>query len=396
MIKSITLKNWKSFGEATLYVDPLTVLIGTNASGKSNFLDALVFLREFILGDSVDKALQGDDSYDAGVRGGKDLVIKKGESKTYLSIIFQAKDEEDFFFEFKYDLEIGKGSSGEYEALKESLYQLHGGVASHLFTFKDVPRSFTELEISSWAKDAGKSQEEERAIWLARNELTMNFDYLQFLDPIPQNMRSYSKVSRFLKSDGSNIAGYLANGQEHLVSVAEELSKAIKNLPESEIRKVWSERVGLLKSDAMLYCEEQWPGESEPVLIDAGSLSDGTLRIIAILTAILAAEEGSTLVIEEIDNGLHPSRANLLVDLLHKYSAEREVDIICTTHNPALLDAFGLEMLPYISLVYRDAKDGSSKIRALNEIEHFERIVTKGTLGDLITQGRFEAALKPS
>ncbi|MFK8163712.1 MAG: AAA family ATPase, partial [Lewinella sp.] len=44
MIKSITLKNWKSFGEATLYVDPLTVLIGTNASGKSNFLDALVFL----------------------------------------------------------------------------------------------------------------------------------------------------------------------------------------------------------------------------------------------------------------------------------------------------------------------------------------------------------------
>ncbi|MEM9929306.1 MAG: AAA family ATPase, partial [Bacteroidota bacterium] len=47
MIKSVTLTNWKSFGEgATLFVDPLTIIIGANASWKSNLLDALVFLRE--------------------------------------------------------------------------------------------------------------------------------------------------------------------------------------------------------------------------------------------------------------------------------------------------------------------------------------------------------------
>lgn len=36
--KQITFENWKSFRHATLYIDPLTVLIGTNASGKSNAL----------------------------------------------------------------------------------------------------------------------------------------------------------------------------------------------------------------------------------------------------------------------------------------------------------------------------------------------------------------------
>ena len=48
MIKELSLKNWKSFTEATLYIDPLTVLIGSNASGKSNALDALLFLLSLI------------------------------------------------------------------------------------------------------------------------------------------------------------------------------------------------------------------------------------------------------------------------------------------------------------------------------------------------------------
>lgn len=44
MIKEIHLQNWKSFEKSTLYIDPLTFIIGTNASGKSNILDALYFL----------------------------------------------------------------------------------------------------------------------------------------------------------------------------------------------------------------------------------------------------------------------------------------------------------------------------------------------------------------
>ena len=44
MITKIALENWKSFRRAKLFLDPLTVLIGTNASGKSNAIDALDFL----------------------------------------------------------------------------------------------------------------------------------------------------------------------------------------------------------------------------------------------------------------------------------------------------------------------------------------------------------------
>ncbi|KAI4447860.1 hypothetical protein C823_002379 [Eubacterium plexicaudatum ASF492] len=44
MIKKLRLKNWKSFDDSVLYIDPLTILIGMNASGKSNVIDALIFI----------------------------------------------------------------------------------------------------------------------------------------------------------------------------------------------------------------------------------------------------------------------------------------------------------------------------------------------------------------
>lgn len=44
MIRELSLKKGESFTKATLYIDLLTELIGSNASGKSNALDALLFL----------------------------------------------------------------------------------------------------------------------------------------------------------------------------------------------------------------------------------------------------------------------------------------------------------------------------------------------------------------
>ncbi len=43
MLKELRPDHWKSFEKATLYIDPLTIIIGTNASGKSSTLDALLF-----------------------------------------------------------------------------------------------------------------------------------------------------------------------------------------------------------------------------------------------------------------------------------------------------------------------------------------------------------------
>ena len=71
MITSLRLQNWKSFKDSTIYIDPLTFLIGTNASGKSNVLDAFLFLHLLMKGQTLEDAANA-------IRGGSDWIIRQG------------------------------------------------------------------------------------------------------------------------------------------------------------------------------------------------------------------------------------------------------------------------------------------------------------------------------
>jgi len=53
MIEELKLRNWRRFKDTTLYIDPMTIVIGVNASGKSNILDALLFLQRFASGVGI-------------------------------------------------------------------------------------------------------------------------------------------------------------------------------------------------------------------------------------------------------------------------------------------------------------------------------------------------------
>lgn len=84
MITKIRLQNWKSFKDSTIYIDSLGILIGTNASGKSNVLDAFAFLRAVGEGKSLLDAIQT-------VRGGEDWIIRRGED--FAQIMIDSADE---------------------------------------------------------------------------------------------------------------------------------------------------------------------------------------------------------------------------------------------------------------------------------------------------------------
>lgn len=124
-------------------------------------------------------------------------------------------------------------------------------------------------------------------------------------------------------------------------------------------------------------------------------MSDGSLRFLAILTALLTRPKGSLLIVEEVDNGLHPSRAQLLLRMLKEVGGEREVDVVVTTHNPALLDAMGTEMVPFISVAHRDPATGDSLLTLLEDIADLPKLLAQGTVGRLSSRGLIEASLNP-
>ena len=84
----MTLENWKNFESATLYIEPLTILIGTNAAGKSNILDAFMFLQRIASGLSIQVSIEGTTTIEP-LRGGLSWVVKKPLSEFSIQLVFE-------------------------------------------------------------------------------------------------------------------------------------------------------------------------------------------------------------------------------------------------------------------------------------------------------------------
>lgn len=409
MLKKLILENWKSFRYAELPIDPLTVLIGTNASGKSNVVEALEFLQRIVRGTDIEAALTGDKTF-TSIRGGVEWAALKNETQFTLKALVNSEDDKtDYLYIIKIQTQPVVRVIEEY--IEHQEYRDNIKNYSSNFYIKSLNLStknglkevsgmipIEELDIEKISKI---SEEEFQSILKKRFKLknavkTFVIDALEsifILNPIPSKMRDYSRLSDILESDASNIAGVLAAlPDEQKAEIEATISTYIKDLPEGDIQRIWAEKVGRFGTDAMLYCEEQWkPGHITE--IDARSMSDGTLRFLAIITALLTRPENSQLVIEEIDNGLHPSRAQLLVIMLREIGAKRNIDILITTHNPALLDALGPEIVPFVVVAHRDSETGESQLTVVEDIENFPKLFASASLGKLTTTGAIERSL---
>ncbi len=98
--------------------------------------------------------------------------------------------------------------------------------------------------------------------------------------------------------------------------------------------------------------------------------------------------------VEEIDNGVHPSRAEKLLLDIQTIARERDLQVLLTTHNPALLDALPLEAVPDTVACYRDPKEGDSRLIRLEDLESYPELVAQGPLGSLVTRGVLDRFLK--
>ncbi len=400
MIKQLSLTNWKSISHAQLYVDPLTFIIGTNAAGKSNIIDAMAFL------NLIAQSKRLSDFSEKEIRGGIEGVIRRGETQCTLKIILLiGKDE--YTYEITFGLE-GK----ELLVCGESLIVKTSTGKENVLFYTDAVETTTNQITARFQKDKKgprKGLDVRRDISILSQVATLNvlksikdradavcgaLLSIFVLDPKPEKMRDYTPLADRLASDGSNIAGVIAGmSEEGKEQFETELTNYVRPLPERDLIRIWAEPVGLFKTDAMLYCEEEWVPGSKAVF-DARYMSDGTLRFVAIVSALLTMPEGSTIVVEEIDNGLHPSRTGELVIALKEIGEKRNIDIICTTHNPVLIDALGPHMLPFISYVTRSTETGASEIKLLEEVPHLLKLLSNYTPGGIMTNGLLSPRLK--
>lgn len=417
MLKAFTLKTFKSYQEARLPLGPLTVLIGANASGKSNAIEGLRLLSWLAQGQklsSIQYAVQGSERV---VRGRVDDLGHVGSLRFGIGAETSLPDWN------RLELEISLRDDGLHVSMESitspstnvPLYLLdqpsegrssdagvaynnfaRGGKKPHV-TCSDQAAIFTQLD--SPASFSAEHKESRRVIPKVVRQYQAWLSNILFLDPVPAKMRDYSFPSdRRLMGDGTNLSSvlYALWGTDAAASdapVKEQrgaILEFIQSLPEQDIGTL--SFLNGPRGEVMVELVETFGGEERRY--DASLLSDGTLRVLSIAAATLSAAEGSLVVIEEIDNGVHPSRARHLLEQIQAIAQRRSLRVLLSTHNPAMLDALPDSAVPDVVFCYRDPLNGSSCLVRLEDVPDYPELIAQGTLGHLMTSGTLERFVK--
>lgn len=420
MIQSFTIENFKSYKKAELKLAPLTVMVGANASGKSNALEAIRFLSWMAQGQKLSSLQFEVNQNNAAIRGQiRDIFFRGQNDFTVGCTMHDQALPHKWILQMNLDLRLGK----EIHISRESMYIDSGEMLYE--TTKPTVDLATDISVAwnNFARGGKKPQvicSDQLAIFTQMSaDGKINPSYkksniligqrsryteallsrILFLDPSPQSMRDYSFTSDTnLKGNGSNLSAVLYNlvnqKEDNLISQEgsqkSEILNFIKSLPEQDISDL-----GFLegpRGEVMVTLTETFGNEKRKM--DAGVLSDGTLRILAIAAALLSAPEHSIVIIEEIDNGVHPSRAKQLLNQINKIALRRRLRIVLSTHNPALMDALPDEVIPDVVFCYRDKVDGSSKLVSLKDVPDYPELISQGSLGDLVTEGALSNFVK--
>lgn len=348
----VVLRNYKSIGSCDVQFRPLTYLIGTNGSGKSNFLDALHLVRDSLVG-SLDNALSE--------RGGLAEVRRRSSGHpTHFGIRLEfvlPGTQLPGYFAFN----VGALKNGGYEVQTEECaiggkgkgpyYSIERGKLKH-----SSEATFPAITRDRLALVALSGTEAFRPVYDA---LTC----MGFYNLNPKLMRDLQKPQdgRLLKPVGENIASVIGHLEKH----APEKIETIENYLQTVVPMVHGfqrKSIGPMES---LEFRQDMAGSKHPWSFLAQSMSDGTLRALGVLTALFQGNRdfSPTLVgIEEPETALHPAASAALREALVKASAHAQ--IIVTSHSPDLLD--GPEMDPD-SLLAVVSEGGETRIAPLDE-----------------------------
>lgn len=127
--------------------------------------------------------------------------------------------------------------------------------------------------------------------------------------------------------------------------------------------------------------------------ITAYSASDGTLRFLGLLAALLGNQRSRFYFFEEPENGIHPNRLSLLLQLMEQGVANGSMQIVITTHSPLLLNFLSPANLEYASLMYRIGDRAESRITKIMDIPNARELVANDGLSSLLDSGWLEDAM---
>ncbi|RKH60965.1 AAA family ATPase [Corallococcus llansteffanensis] len=365
MIEKVQFRNFRAFRSLDLELEPFTVLVGPNASGKTTLLEGLSLLSESA------RSLFGKN---------EDLIFEEAIKSHGVVEPVGLEVSGDWF---------GCAGMARLNSLMRSMY-VNGQPAQrqHIemkgrWAGKSVPVDSIEINQSDRTGDSLFQP----PLNVFRNALSstiaLRFDSRRLAEP------SYSEdESPVLSGDGSGLAALLA----HLkLSRDEEFSEIEKSLVEivPAVERIRIERARVKPSSDATYS----PVMSQSVWghrisfdmrgakgVPAGMVGEGTLMALGLLAAVLGPSQPHLVLLDDIELALHPVAQGRLVDVIRKIRKRRpELQVLATSHSPFVLNY----MQPGEIRMTFLAEDGSARCEKLEAHPEYRK------WKDLMSPGEF-------
>jgi len=408
-IKRIKVKNFKSFKELDVELGKFDIVIGANASGKSNFIHIFEFLKnitDYGLDDAI--SMQGGIEFfrNLNTEYNENFSIKIISDNVFKLLLRSKKGKSDLIgiktkklnyeFELKFKQRgLGYGIvndkfSGEISFLKVEKQnnkikekEIIGDGEFTIFVNKGKIDVILKKNPQSVPIEKDKIfpsfLREEK---LPNNTLLLESPFYFLFFPPFESMLSNMSIYDFdpklpkkatpitgrvkLEKDGNNLSIVLKNIIEN-----KNKKRKLTNLIKDLLPFIDDINVGKFADKSFLfklreiYSEEQY--------LPASLISDGTINITALIIA-LYFEENLLTIIEEPERNLHPYLISKIIDMMKDASQKKQ--IIVTTHNPEMIKHADLND---ILLISRD-KEGFSNISRPSEKEEI-KVFLKNDMG---------------
>jgi len=371
-IEEIRVKNFKSFRDMRVKLGRFNVLIGANASGKSNFVDLIRFIKNMVF-----YGLENAFQMAGGVEYVKNLKIGDKEPMELSFVLYLPADDAtlgmtafplpsilEYTIRIKFSrekFEIAEDRIAWYSSKNResgiAIYKKDNKLAWDVIskTNRSVDDEIIEKieDVLKWCEKFVNEYPNEPIIRTAPIFnlpfiLTCNRIGIYNFDPKVLKMATptYSKAE--LEENGSNLACILKSilsVKQKRINIVYTLKDFVPFIDDLKVDKSIDQKLFLS------LVEEFYPKRSLP----AGLISDGSLNILATIVALMH-EDKDVCIFEEPERNIHPALIQKLVHLFKEYSNQKQ--IILTTHNPLIVKYAGIEN---ILLVKRD-REGFSYI----------------------------------
>ena len=337
---------------------PLTVLIGPNGSGKTNFVGVFSFLnalREGRLREYVIKA------------GGADKVLHFGSQVTetlHIHIAFRNEVYQDE--ENQYEVTLEPNGADELVPVSEFVRFWDRGHYSRPLEHEIRATSSREAGISMPdLQQTAHSVQRRLASWRL-------YHFHDTSAPSPLKKTADVHDNRLLRPDGANLAPFLYLLREQhedsyrlIVHTVRQVAPFFRDFV-LEPQRLNPDKIRL-----------EWKHEGTDAYFDSSSLSDGTLRFMALATLFLQPKQykPSVIVVDEPELGMHPYAITLLASLMKQASTDSQV--IVSTQSSLLLDNFEPE-----EVMVADRVKGATEFTPL-ESSRLESWLENYSLGQL-------------